>query len=113
MSLGQVFKSLFWDTLVTAAVKALFTAVPFLGYLGFIIWPVVHYLSDKIFDGMDQFIDLSIIPFKKLEHAREYAKQCIALKAVALTNGVESQEFNDAREAAKIAMRTFVKFNFT
>lgn len=113
LSIEEIFKSLFWDVVVSAALKQLFAAVPFLawGPVGWLVEIIVRYVGDWIYEGVDEYIDLQVIAFKKLEHAREYARLTVNLKNVALTNGVNSPEFIDARKAAILAMRQFVKFN--
>lgn len=113
LDIGDIFKSLIWDALVTAALNALFKAVPFLawGPLGVVVSIIVRYVADWIFEGVDEYIDLQAIAFKKLELAREYAKYCVELKRVALVSGIDSVEFKNAREAAKLGLRDFIKFN--
>lgn len=111
--ISDIFKALIWDTLLTAAINALFKAVPFLawGPLGFVVSAVIRWVGNKVFEGVDEYIDLQTIAFKKLELAQEYAKHAIELKRIAQKSGTESPEFMNARTIAQNALRDAIKFN--
>lgn len=110
---GQIFKTLIWDSLVSAALRQLFAAVPFLGWgpIGWLVSLIVTKVADYVYAAVDEFIDLKVIAFKKMELAREYSKVSLDLKNIALSKGIESDEFKAAREVGKKSLSALIKFN--
>lgn len=112
MDLSDIFKKLIWDSIIKALLDKLFLAIPFLGWgpVGIIVALIVNKLGSWIFDAMKMFIDFSLIVIKKEELAREYAVESLNLKNIALSKGIDSEEFKAERIKAAASLSRFVKF---
>lgn len=109
----QVFKALIWDNEVTAAEAALFADVPWLGVwpLGPILRYLIEHYSDRLYASIEIHLDTAAIKFVNQEHQRAYDAASERLGVIAHDDGVESPEFQKARDDAKAALSQFVHFN--
>lgn len=112
MSLDEIFKDLVWDALVTAAVKALIAAVPWLGWgpLPILLGWLAGLLTDHLYIVLKDTVNLKLIILKNEEHAKEFAAAAFALKNSAITNGISSEAFKKKREEAREKMARFIQF---
>ncbi len=108
----DAFKALIWDTSLQVGLAALFTYVPVLN-----VWPlrrvitdVVQFIGDKLFFALRELIDVSAIQLRNAVHQRAFDRAVVTLKIIAHDKGIESPEFMNARENAKIEFSKFVRF---
>lgn len=107
----DLFKDLLWDNLIEAAVLELFAAFPFLA-----IWPLstiirilIGHFSNKLYAGINLFIDVSQIHWTNDTVRKEYDHRAVALKIIAVNHGIESREFKDARTKHKADLSKFIR----
>jgi hypothetical protein len=103
--------SIIWEPLTEVAVDALFVKVPWLG-----VWPlgpVVRFalkrFSELLFKKAKLAIDLGALRLLNAEAHRTFVKSVVVLKAIALRNGIESKEFLEAHNEAKLAFARFIR----
>lgn len=109
----DLFRTIVWDNLTEATLTLIFTEAPVLN-----IWPIgpllraaVRYISDKLFQSLRLFVDLAAIPILNEEHRRKYDAAAVALQAIAIRSGVDSDEYRKAKDNAKAAFAQLVRFN--
>jgi len=101
----NIFHQLIWQP----AIKSLCTAYPFLS-----MWPCsafVNTISNYIFSGITQVVDIGAIQLLNDAHQNAYVKSSVTLKVIAHDKGIDSKEFNDARDQALIALSAFTRVN--
>lgn len=98
----QIFKALVWDN----AIKALKAYVTFLSWP--IISQIVDMVADAVYASMVLFVDIQAIRLVNSAHQSAYDKESLRLNIVSAESGVKSKEFEDAKNAAKIALSKFV-----
>lgn len=116
LGIGEgLFKDLFWDLSVQAALTALFAYVPVLN-----VWPlrgivtgIITLFTDKMYSLMKLLIDVTAIKFTNGEHQRAFDSAAVKLKIIAHDRGIDSDEFRKAREDAKASLSRFVRFGDT
>lgn len=114
MNLAETtFKSLVWDTLLTASIADLKANVP-----AFNLWPLsvltdktAALLSNYLFDKIRLVVDVADMNMVNEAHETAYQQASIKLMIIAHDKGINSNEFIQAREDAKKALSTFVHFN--
>lgn len=113
LDVGDLFKSLVFDSLVKAAITRLFIAVPFLGWgpIGLVVNNIIVHFVDELYDITKTTLDLRAIAIKNNEHQQAYLAACLQLRIVALEDGPESTKFLEMREQHKNALSKFVRFN--
>lgn len=107
MNDASVWKELVWDVAVKAALSLLFAAVP---WLGDILNPIVILFTDKLFEVISQFIEVSAIQMRNSEHQREFEAKSIELRQAAKNLGLDSDEYKKVRMDAQAALSVFVHF---
>jgi hypothetical protein len=101
----QIFKDIVWDT----ALKAATVNYPVLA-----VWPIsafVNTISNYIFSGVKQVVDVGAIELLNSAHQSAYQKSSITLAVIAHDKGINSLEFINARKAALDAMAVFTQVN--
>jgi hypothetical protein len=108
----DIFKSLIYDNLVSLALNALFAYASFLNIPGIrqAITFIVTRFADFLFTGLKLVTDLTAIHLVNKIAEDQYARASVTLKIIARNKGIDSKEFKDARELAKIALAKFVSF---
>lgn len=108
----NLFKDLVWDNLVRASLEAIFTRFPILGIkpIREIISFFVLRYSDKLYGGVETFIDVKKITFKNEKLHKEFNVSAAKLKIVAKGYGIESQEFLETKKIYKKTLADFVRF---
>ena len=102
----DLFKTLAWDTLVQAALVAL--KIDF--------WPlnvIFEYFSEKLYELTRLQFDMAMITFINAEHEAAFDKAEVTLKILGQQKGVDSPEYQAAKENAKNALSKFVRFGDT
>lgn len=109
----QLFFDLVWSPLVDAGIAALDAEVP-----AFAVWPLstltnstIHALSSYLFSQIKLLVDVTAIQLINDAHESAYQAASLKLAIIAHDKGVDSNEFIQARNAAKIALSQFVHFN--
>lgn len=95
------------------AVSRLIIAIPFLGWgpMGLITQWVVGIVAEAIWNALDLAIDMTLIPIKNQGLKREYEAASLRLKIVAENQGIDSPEFEEARNEEHARLANFVRFN--
>lgn len=108
-----LFQSLIWNPLVSAALIAIKTAIPFLNIfpLNILVDWIGQMLAGKLFSGIALQLNLAEISFHNSEQLKAYSNASIELKTIAQQKGVNSPDYAVALENAKSALASFVKFN--
>lgn len=105
----QIFKSLVWDTALTAGETALIAQVPFLGLP--IVRTITHWMvtsvSNWIYSALVLFVDVEAIKLVNAIHQAEYDSASEQLKIIAIDKGINSDDFKKARDDAKVALSRF------
>lgn len=99
----DLFKGLAWDTLITAA----------LAYFNIDFWPlnaVLTFFTNRVYEFLRLQFDLGTIVFTNAEHKRAFDSASVTLKIVAQDRGINSPEFMNAKENARLALARFVHF---
>jgi hypothetical protein len=113
MSFEEILKKLIWDAAVQAALKALFAAVPWLGWgpLGVFVGFVVGIFADKFFEfAKTGFIAEVLIPVDNAILKRELDTRAVKLKMLAVEKGIDSKEFQESR---RLHAKALAEFGFT
>lgn len=109
----RIFKDLIWTPGVLAGELAIEGAVPFfaLPVIKNIEEGVVNALSDWFFNQFILLIDVTAIRLVNAAHQAAYDSASLQLKVIAYDNGIDSDEFKKARDAAKLALSKFTQFS--
>ena len=78
------------------------------------IWPIssiINYFGDLLFSGFVLVVDVGAIQLLNTQHQSVYNDASLKLKIIAHDKGIESDEFKNAREVAKISMSKFTRVN--
>lgn len=101
----NIFKDLVWDSAVTAIkIEAPWMNIPVIGWivdLGFSVMWRFFVL----------FVDVTSIKLLNSVHQSAYEKASIKLALYEKDYGLDSKEYKDAKESAKIAMSNFTRIN--
>lgn len=94
------FKLIVWDGMVRAVLGRLFQLWPILGFgpVGFIVTNLVMKFTDYMWVVSRDFVKMSAINIENQEIKRKYSIASISLHRAALKYGIDSVEFNDAKE---------------
>lgn len=108
----DIFKQVVWDTLVKAAIAALFQAAPYLAVwpIGPIITYIINQFSAALYSVLRIIVDLEAIAFVNAEYKSAFDKAAVTLKIIAHDKGIDSKEFADAKENAKKIFAKYVSF---
>lgn len=113
ISIGDAFKDLVWDNLVKAAISELFTAAPYLawGPVGWVVSFTLTYFAGKLYGAIVLAVSLEATVIKNEALRSAYDKAQVTLKIIAHDKGIDSKEFKDAKEDAKLALSRFVSLD--
>ena len=110
--IGDLFKSMVWDTIVAAALRQLFVAVPLLGWgpFGVVIGWLASFFGNKLYALIRLSIEMEAIVLKNRAHQEAFRKAGLVLKIIAQDKGINSIEFKAARARHQKALAEFVRF---
>lgn len=112
IALGErIFKDLAWDMAVQGVLAYLFSGAPWLAPFKRIISALVTHFTDKLFEFLRLEFDVTAIGILRADHRAAYERASATLKIMAIDHGIESPQFQQAREAAKLALSKFGRFN--
>lgn len=113
LDIGDVFKDLVWGALVKLALQRLFVALPFLGWgpIGWIVGIVAGMVAEALYEVMREAVDLQVIAFRNSAARKEFDSAGVKLKIIARDHGIESPEFQEARDTYRDTLRKLVVFN--
>ena len=66
--------------------------------------------ADKLFETMRLVLDLQAIAFVNEAHKKDFDRAAVTLKIIANSKGIDSPEFQTAREHAKAALSDFARY---
>lgn len=105
----HIFKDLIWIPLLEALLGYFsFLNIPIIGTA---IKSIIYIISDFVFGKFVMLIDVTTIKLLNTEHSQAYTNASFKLKIIAYDHGIDSQEYEEARDASKIALSNFVRFN--
>lgn len=109
----DLFKSLVYDQLVTAAIGEMIVAVPFLGcpVIRQLFTAAVDWIADRLYDVTEKFIDTQTIILINDEQKAAYQAASINLALIAHDKGQDSQEFKDAHAKELITLKSLIQYN--
>lgn len=76
-------------------------------------WPLsamARLLTDKIFEKLRLIVDLGAISFVNKEHEKAFNTESVKLHIIAKAKGLDSPEYREAKERAKDALGSFVRY---
>lgn len=105
-------KKLVWDALVQAATKALFSALPALGWgpIGLLVSTFIGVFADKLYDLAKDYFDSEAILSRNSENRRLFDDSSVKLYVIAKGKGIDSPEFKEARVAHVTRLSNLVRF---
>jgi len=113
VDVGDLFKDLVWTAIKDLILSRLALMVPILmwGPIGIFTSFLVGIILSWVYDAVKMAIDLQVIKFTNEKHQAAYDRASIALKLIARDKGINSPEFQEARDVHKKELAVFVKFN--
>lgn len=111
----QAFKTLVWDTGIAFGEKYLETQVPFfsLPVIKQMEEETIKLVTDAIWNSIVMFLDLSAISFVNAAHQAEYERASLKLRIILKEKGMNSPEFQKAKEEDAKAFADFVRYGAT
>lgn len=109
--MNDLWKSLVWDPLVTAALADFYVAAPLLIPLRWLINPIAKILLDKLYSLFRIFINVDlVIPLRNAEHQRAYELASLELLALEKTQGSDSPAYQKALDENVKTLSNFIAF---
>ncbi len=112
--MGDIFRSLVWDSMVKAALQRLLTSLPSWiggGPIGFVVSWAFQKIADRIYNELDKLVITQGIHLRNLSQRLAFDRAALALQIVSDAYGPESEEFKKERENAKRRLADMVSFN--
>lgn len=108
----QIFKDLVWTPGIHAGELALESAVPLLALpiLKQVGEETIDLIADALFNQFIMIVDVTTIKLVNAEHQAAFDKARVTLQIIAHDKGIDSPDFQNARENAKAALSQFVRF---
>lgn len=109
----DAFKTVVWDSVVGAAIKALFSAAAWLNLpiISTIVTQVIRKATDKLFELLVLFVDVGNIRITNEKAREEFEESVVILAIIAKHNGIDSGDFKNMREAAREAFEDLVTYS--
>lgn len=109
----KTFKSLVWDNALTLGLELLFANAPYLNIwlVRSIITSIAQMSANWLYASLKLVADMSAIPLINAQLKTRFDNDSAALRIVAMKHGIDSKEFNEAREEAADAFAEFFRFN--
>ena len=106
----DVFKTLVFDALVKNLIAYIVGLAPFLSFgpVAFIVGKVVTYIAGKLYEGLRDVINIEVIILRNAAAHAAFVDAQLSLRNVALTKGIDSKEFQDARNKQAEAFANFI-----
>ncbi len=107
----DVFKDLVFDTALKLVINKIIAQAAFLswGPIAYLVGVAVNYIGGLLYEALREYINLEVIILKHEAHHKAFVSAQIALRGIAQTKGIESQEFQDARSIHKAALAKFLR----
>lgn len=100
------FKLIVWNALVDAG----------LDYLKINVWPInaiITFFTNTLWEFFSKEFDVTAIVFLNAEHKSAFDKAISTLRVVASDKGINSPEYQDARDNARETFQKFIQYNAT
>lgn len=113
VDISDLFKSFVWDVMIKAAIADAMVALSLspTGFLGVLLTKLIIYGTNKLYPYIVRFVKIQSIILQDEIHQKGFEKAQLKLKLVALKNGIDSQEFKDARKIEQDTLYKLIKFN--
>ena len=85
-----------------------------LNYYGLDFFPlntIINFIMDATYDKLRLIVDLSAIIILNAEHKAAFDNAALKLQIMANSYGIDSEQFKQEKENAKLALSKFVTFN--
>ena len=111
--MGDLFKDLVFDKLVSLALKKLFAKVAFLswGPIGWFVTFIVNKFAKMLYEELEMHLAIQQIAFRNKSFEKEFNKESVKLKLISRDLGPESPEFLEAKNVAKKSLSNLVMFD--
>lgn len=111
--LEDFFKELILDSLIKAALKKLFTAVPILGWgpFGMIITYFANKYGEMFYEEMKKIVIIEKIKITNASFEDKYHKASLKLKLFSEEFGTNSKQYKEVKNEAKKALADLVHFD--
>lgn len=111
VSAEELFNGAVLDSLVEAGISALFVQFPFLNLP--VVRNVVRWLISKFIEkvwlGFTDVVNLRYVALKNAGLQKKFAESALRLKGVILENGIDSEEYRNARKEHQLALAERVR----
>ena len=113
LDISTLFKDMVWDILLKKGISTLMLSLSISpqGFLGIILTKLIIAIADKLYPIMVKMVKIETIQIQDEIHQKSFERAQLKLKIIAKEKGIDSQEFKDAREKEKQALRKLILFN--
>ena len=110
---SDLFKTFVWDVMIKAAMADAMVALALspTGWLAVTLTKLVIYATNKLYPYFVRFVKIQSIILQDEIHQKGFEHAQLKLKLIALKNGIDSQEFKDARKTEQDALLKLIKWN--
>ena len=108
------FKDIVWDVVISRILGELiskYLGVLGAGFLGSIVKRIFIGFADKIYEAIREVINMRVIVLKNEAAQKEFDRASVALKQIANSHGIDSEEFKKAREDEIKVLQKLVQFD--
>lgn len=113
LDISTLFKDMVWDILLKKGISTLMLSLSISpqGFLGIVLTKLIIAIADKLYPIMVKMVKIETIQIQDEIHQKSFERAQLKLKIIAKEKGIDSQEFKDAREKEKQALRKLILFN--
>lgn len=97
----DLLKELGWDVMVDLELNAFFVAVPWLGWLSWLLRPIIKSFTDRLFNFFRTKGDEAIIRLMNDDHRRAFDTETVKLRIIGEQKGKDSDEYRAQKVQAK------------
>lgn len=107
------FKELAWEMMLDEAIRKMVAANPVLSFGPVLILMtlVIRYFAIYFYQVFSIYIKTDLIVFTNAELQKQFGVKAVGLKQVAVTKGIESPEFKEARRENQKALSDFTRYD--
>ena len=106
----DLFKTSIFDPLIEAALITLLGPLLGVPVVGSLVRYAARAFADKLFETLRLVLDVQAIAFVNEAHKKDFDKAAVTLKIIAHAKGIDSPEYKNAREHAKVALSDFARY---
>jgi hypothetical protein len=112
--MSDLFKTLIWDAMITAAIKRLLASLPSWiggGPIGFVLTWVFEKIANRIYHELDLLVVTQAIGLRNHYQRLAFDRSALALQIVSDTYGADSEQFKKERENARRRLSDLISFH--